>query len=302
MALKNAPRDAVGNVRGPMFEIPEGRAKASSGLDRSAKIWFAASVLIGAVLAIILHAVVGSVVVVANELNFGVFGRTLGPEMVASIWALFAFAASAYVFYRYQTSIRGVGLWKGLRYGTAIGLIWLVGMLEGVALFGNPIHAEFLVGLSDAIPVLVMSVLLAVFVFGADNVTIGQSARLRWAPALAAMTLVFLSGRYLAYLSGVIGSGHTDYPVATLLWTLLMGLSIAVAFVLLWDAVRESSTIRTAAGFGVMIFGANWFAFMVFIPLLFEGTFVDVMTRVGLDIVFVVLGGYLTLRLWRTSA
>lgn len=50
---------------------------------------------------------------------------------------------------------------KGLRYGTAIALIWLFAMLEGMSLFGNPIINEFIVGLSDAIPVFVLSILLS---------------------------------------------------------------------------------------------------------------------------------------------
>jgi hypothetical protein len=37
-------------------------------------------------------------------------------------------------------------------------------MLEGVSLFGNPVINEFVVGLSDAIPVLLMGILLSLFV------------------------------------------------------------------------------------------------------------------------------------------
>jgi hypothetical protein len=68
------------------------------------------------------------------------------------------------VFYRVQHNIPGVGLKKGLRYGFAIALLWLFAMLEGVSLFGNPAINEFVVGLSDAIPVLLMGILLSLFV------------------------------------------------------------------------------------------------------------------------------------------
>lgn len=269
-----------------------------SRLSRSARIWFAGAVVIGAVLAIVSHAVVGSFVVVANELSYGVFGRTLGAEVVASIWALLAFAGSAYVFYRYHRSIRGAGVWKGLRYGSAIALLWLVGMLEGVALFGNPIHAEFLVGLSDAVPVLIMSLLLGIYVFRSDSVVTGRSRHVRLAPAITTIALVFLMGRYLGYTSGLIGSGHSEFPIQTLVWTLLMGVSAGVAFVLLWEAVSEPSVVRTAVRFGIWIFGINWLVFMIFIPMLFEGVFVDVIARVSLDIVAVTIGCYLALRPW----
>jgi hypothetical protein len=273
----------------------------SEGLNRSARVWIAASVVFGAVLAIALHAVVGSFVVVANELSFGVLGRTLGAEVVASFWALLAFSGSAYVFYRYHTTINGAGVWKGLRYGSAIALLWLVGMLEGVALFGNPIHAEFLVGLSDAVPVLIMSILLGVFVFRSGSVATELSTHIRPVPALITIAVVFLAGRYLGYISGIIGTGHSEYPVATFVWTLLMGMSVGVMFLLLGNATFTSSTIRSAARFGFWIFGVNWIVFMAFIPLLFEGVVVDVMVRVSLDIVVVMLGCYTALRLWNRS-
>jgi hypothetical protein len=228
-------------------------------------------------------------------------GRTLGAEIVASIWALLAFSGAAYVFYRFHTNIRGIGVWKGLHYGSAIALLWLVGMLEGVALFGNPIHVEFLVGLSDAIPVLIMSVLLAIFAFRPDSISTEQSAHVRSVPALVTIAAVFVAGRYLGYISGLIGTGHSEYPAQTFAWTLLMGLSVGVAFLLLGNATFTSSTTRSAARFGFWIFGVNWIVFMAFIPMLFEGTVIDVITRVSLDIILVVLGSYMVLRHWRRT-
>jgi hypothetical protein len=299
MVTGNIPRDVS---IAPEKGSPESDLSSLRDLDRSARRWFVASVLIGAVLAIVLHAVVGSVVVVANELEFGPLGRTFGAEVVASVWALLAFAASAWVFYRFHRGIRGVGWERGLRYGGAIGLLWLVGMLEGVALFGNPLHAEFLVGLSDAIPVLLMSILLAVFVLKPNVIRPDHSARLRTVPVLLTISVMFVIGRYIAYLSGIIGSGHSEYPAATFVWTLGMGMSAGIAFLLLWNAVMSSSIRRTAATFGLWIFGVNWFVFMLFIPMLFEGTFVDVMLRVTIDIVAVGLGSYLALWLWQRSS
>ena len=278
-----------------------GAGRMRDQLDRSARRWFVASVIIGAVLAIFFHALVGSFVVSINELSYGVLGRTLGAEVVASAWALLAFAGSALVFARYHSMIPGTGLWKGIRYGSAVGIIWLVGMLEGVALFGNPLLNEFLIGLSDAIPVMVMSILLGVFVFRSTSSTenvAGKPGQLQATGALLLIALVYVAVRYLGYVGGIIGSGHVERPVLTFVWTALMGLSVGVAFLLLLNAVLSESTTRSAARFGLGIFGVNWFVFMVFIPMLFEGVFVDVMTRVSLDIGAVVLGCYLALRFW----
>jgi hypothetical protein len=301
IVLKKASSDSPsGRSVRPLGGV-SGISRLRTGLDRSAKIWFAASVTIGAVLAIVLHAIVGNFIVDTDELSYGALGRTLGPEVIGSIWALLAFSASALVFYRYQPRIRGTGFWKGLRYGTAVAFLWLVGMLEGVSLFGNPLANEFLIGLSDALPMMIMSILLGLFVFRSNNSAAGYPSHVRLVPTLVTIILVFLAGRYLGYISGIVNSGHSDYPVQTFVWTLLMGLSVGVAFLLLWDAALDASTIRTATRFGVWIFGVNWVVFMVFIPLLFEGVLVDFLARVSLDIVVVVFGCYMALRWWHLN-
>lgn len=81
--------------------------------------------------------------------NYSSLAKLLGTEVTATLWALFAFSGVAYVFYRFQNTIPGVGFTKGLRYGSAIALLWLFVMLEGVSLFSNPLINEFVVGLSD---------------------------------------------------------------------------------------------------------------------------------------------------------
>ena len=65
------------------------------------------------------------------------------------------------MYWHIKNEIPGEGVKKGLRYGTAIALLWLFAMLEGVSLFGNPIIKEFMVGLSDAIPVFGLIILLS---------------------------------------------------------------------------------------------------------------------------------------------
>jgi hypothetical protein len=247
----------------------------------------------GAAMAIVLHAVVGSFVVTASELEFSTLEQRFGPEIVASVWALFAFSVVAVVFYWFQVGTPGVGWMNGLRFGSAVGLMWLVGMLEGVSLFGNPILNEFLIGLSDAIPVLVMCLLLGKFVAARTTGEFEyQATSGRWVLAIMIIASVYTGGRYIAYLTGVIGSGTQSFPLETFLWTLGMGISIGVAWVLVGHRLISASPLRTAVVFGVCIFGFTWFAFLIFIPLLFAGTLLDILTRIALDIVLVTLAVY----------
>ena len=234
--------------------------------------------------------------------NYSKLAEFLGTEITAVLWALLAFSSAAYVFYRFQDSVPGVGLKKGLRYGSAIALLWLFAMLEGVAIFGNPLINEFVVGLSDAIPVLLMSVLLGLFIVknvrntGPESLNFNQKLL-----TICVFSGIFTLGRYAAYFTGIIQSGHQTSPVVTFIWTLLMGACIGVVYVLLGRTGKTLSLKRRAATFGLLIFGVNWAVFLVFMPFLFTGFLTDVLSRIVIDISLVTVGCYLasTLRVGR---
>lgn len=143
----------------------------------------------------------------ANPLYSSV-AKLLGTEITASFWALLAFSGAAHVYLRIRSVIPGEGIRKGLRYGSATALLWLFAMLEGVPLFGNSIIKEFVVGLSDAIPVFLMGISL-----GLLKIEQGENAALKpFAYGQKMMTVfmfagIFLIGRYIAYYTGAIQSG-----------------------------------------------------------------------------------------------
>ena len=228
--------------------------------------------------------------------NFSLVASILGKEITASLWALLAFSGVAFVFLNIRSEIPGEGVKKGLRYGIAIALLWLLAMLEGVSLFGNSIVNEFVVGLSDAIPVFVLSILLSKLqIEKAESdrpVTLMLRKNIKTISIFAG---IFLTGRYVAYLSGVIQSGYHTRPLQTLIWTLLMGISIGTAFVLLGNNRNERPLIRRAVKFGFLIFGLNWAVFLVFMPLLFSGYVADVFLRIILDTTLVTISSYLTI-------
>ncbi|MFA6672612.1 MAG: hypothetical protein WCS24_08155, partial [Methanoculleus sp.] len=183
---------------------------------------------------------------------------------------------------------------KGVRYGSAIALIWLFAMLEGVSLFGNPIINEFVVGLSDAIPVFLMAILLSLLTAGKGENASGQPFTLRWKmTAVSVFAGIFLVGRYAAYFTGVILSGYQTSPLYTFFWTLLMGACIGVVCMLLGNIGNTLSLKRRAAKFGFLIFGVNWATFLLFMPLLFSGYLTDVLSRIIIDTLLVTIGYYL---------
>ncbi len=252
-------------------------------------------ILICVAIDIALHLVTSEYSTMPKIPIYSKLAEKLGTEVIAIIWALFAFSIVAYVFLRSQDSILGVGINKGIRYGSAIALLWLFAMMEGVSIFGNSIINEFVVGLSDAIPVLLMCILLSLLEAkkGADArlepLTLNQKIT-----SIFIFLLIFSSVRYMAYFTHVIKSGYRTSPYNTFLWTILMGVCIGEVCILLGNAGNNLSLKRRALKFGGLFFGFNWAAFLIFMPLLFSGYFIDILIRIFLDILIATIGYYLT--------
>ncbi len=254
------------------------------------------AIIVGCVLFdIVLHLVTSVYSTMPDNPNYSIVAKMLGTEITVSLWALLSFSGAAYVYCRIRKAIPGEGVKKGLRYGSAIALLWLSAMLEGAALFGNPIINEFVVGLSDAIPVFLMGILLSLLKdekgknAAAEPFTPGQKMM-----AVLMFTGTFLIGRYVAYFTGAIQSGHQASPFYTFFWTLLMGACIGVVCILLGNNGNTLCLKRRAAKFGFLIFGVNWAAFLFFMPLLFSGYLIDVLSRIIIDTLLVTIGYYLT--------
>ncbi len=255
----------------------------------------AAIIVVCVLLDIVLHLVTSVYSTMPENPNYSIVGQLLGVEITSLLWALLAFSGAAFVFFRIRNVLPGEGVKKGLRYGSAIALIWLFAMLEGVSLFGNPIINEFVVGLSDAIPVLLMGILLSlVKTEKQDNSAIEPFTLGRKIKAILVFTGIFLIGRYIAYFTGAIQAGYQTSPFVTFFWTLLMGACIGVACILLGNARNTLLLKRNSVKFGFLIFGINWAIFLIFMPLLFSGYLIDVLFRITIDTLLVTIGYYLT--------
>ena len=258
------------------------------------KIKVVDTVLACVVLDIVLHVVTSSYSTIPQNPNFSFLARILGIEITAFLWAFIAFSVVAFVYWRIRNEIPGKGVKKGLRYGTAIALLWIFAMLEGVPLFGNPLINEFVVGLSDAIPVFVMSVLLSIVRTSKVEGDPSPAFNLRQKiTAVSVFSGIFLTGRYIAYLLGIIQSGNQTKPLPTLIWTILMGLSIGVVFILLENSKDKLFLKHRYIKFGVIIFGVNWAVFLLFMPLLFSGYITDAFLRIIIDVILVTIASYL---------
>jgi hypothetical protein len=222
----------------------------------------------------------------------------LGMESTASLWALLAFSVATYVFFHSKDTLPGNGVRKGLRYGSSVALIWILAMLEGVSLFGNPLSKELVVGLSDAIPVFLLGILVSLVktekASGNDSPSFHPNQKHK---IISLFAVIFWAGRYLAYSMGVITSGIHDKPLATFAWTVLMGAAIGTSFLLLDDGRNGKSVKNRAGEFAFLIFGMNWGVFLVFMPLMFSGYLADVLFRIVLDTTLVMIASCLAIHL-----
>ncbi len=80
-----------------------------------------------------------------------------------------------------------------------------------------------------------------------------------------------------------------------------MGTCIGITYLLLGNATKSQSKPLSAIKFGITIFGINWFAFLIFVPIIFSGTFIDTLLRLGIDILLVSLSCYLSETLAKTN-
>lgn len=249
-----------------------------------------------------LHVLTAPYSTMPDDPDLSFIAKVLGIEATATLWALLAFSVATIVFLRIRERIPGEGVRKGLRYGASVALIWFLAMLEGVSLFGNPIINEIVVGLSDAIPVFLLGTLLGFVKHYQSPATYSTTdIPVRKHKAISIFAMIFLAGRYLAYTTGMIKSVIQVRPVGTLMWTLMMGIAIGVTFVWL-DAHHHQKSPRQRLGdFTLCVFGLNWCAFLMFMPLLFTGYIADVLTRMALDTSLVMIASYLTIRTAGTS-
>lgn len=264
-------------------------------MEKKTSLKFVAIIAVCVLLDIIGHLATSKYSTMPEPPNYSMLATWWGTELTVTLWALLAFFGAASVFCRFQNSIPGSGLAKGLRYGSAIALLWLFAMLEGVPLFGHAVINEFVVGLSDAIPVLVMGALLGWLIVkkGQPAEPPGLTLKQKLL-AVGVFSVIFVCGRYAAYSMEVIRSGLHTSPYHTFMWTLLMGACIGMTYILLGPAAHTFSIRRSAAVFGCCLFGVNWAVFLVFMPLLFSGFLTDVMFRIIIDILLVTIGYYLS--------
>jgi hypothetical protein len=258
------------------------------------KIKYVFIVFFSIILAMIFHIIAQNYSTTPKVANWSFLVNKIGLVPTIILWYVIAYGSISYIFYRYENKFTGLKSIKGLRYGIAIGILWLCGMLEGVSLYGNPVINEFVTGLCDAVPIVLMGLLLGIFTTKNNYVeNKKESANLgNIFVHIFVFSIIFLIGRYFFYFTNIIKSGYQTSKYFTFCWTLLMGTCIGITYILLRKSTKSTSQIISSLKFGIIIFGANWLVFIAFMPFIFKGLLSACIIRVIVDTLLVIFSYY----------
>lgn len=270
-------------------------------MKRSGK--YVASVVFCAVVCIGLHVVTSLLVasLAAREVNaleggldttpaeLSSIALQLGMPLTGFLWALLAYGCVAFVFYRLQAQLPGQRQWRGLRYGTAIGGLWLLGYLMRVPKVGSRFSSEVIGGLSDALPVVVLGCLLA-WIEGNPETIAGQKRKQR--PFSLRSVVIFAAffavARLVAYSLNWIEVGAPALTPYALLWLVSMGCWLGLTYHAVAPVVFSAvAAWQRAMQFGVFVFGLTWGSFILFFPLMLSGHVQNTVLMFLLDVVAV---------------
>lgn len=200
-------------------------------------------------------------------------------------WELLAFSVLALIFILIQNNLPGKKWIKGFLYGLSFGGLYLIGMFESVLLLNSSVLNEFLMGLGDFIPILLMGILLGIFV-GTDET---QNKERQNVLPVFIIAISYIIGRYFAYSILHIQSAYISNPLGTFIWTLCLGLWVGIIYFILHTSIKGKSIISQGLFFGIVIFGSNWLMNHIFIAVIAELS-PNLFIRAGTDILFVIIG------------
>ncbi|MCJ7433408.1 MAG: hypothetical protein MUO77_07980 [Anaerolineales bacterium] len=220
--------------------------------------------------------------------------EAIGFPAVVCGYFVVAFSLMLVTFVLIQEHLTGTRLSKGLRCGFAMTIIWYVGLLETNSLVGTPLVDEAVMAIADIIPVFLMSLLLAYFSTTDTPVAPARKAGWRAIPVIA---LCYFVGRILAYTLIHIESGYIARSLATLIWTASMGLAVGISYWLLVFGLTDPARKTRLLWFGGLFFGLNWLVFNLFAPLVLGASFIDIIIRVGIDVLCIMLGVFIAEKL-----
>jgi hypothetical protein len=248
----------------------------------------ALGVIIASAAAIVLHAMIPGGEVNAGDFD-SVFVRVLGFEIVASLYFLAVFGHCAAVTHGFGKMSAMPGKQIGLRFGLSFALLYMVWMQE-IMVSASPfsqwgigfVKYQISMGLSDAIPALLLCLAIGVFTLRKSGIKPQKGCGLSNIKTVVIIASAITLVRIIGYLSGIIESELSIYPVQSVFWTALSGIAIGLAFEYIKPVYPDK--ILLPVRLSVLTIGLNWIIFNSFIGLIFAGAMPQMLLRSGIDV------------------
>lgn len=255
------------------------------------------AILFATTIAIILHAVVPGDV---NLEDFdSVFVKLLGFPLVATSYFVLLFLHCAIVMRYFGKRSSMTNKQIGFRFGTVFAVLYLFGMQE-VVVEASPYNEwglafvgyQFFMGISDAIPALLLCVVAAYYTLSNKNTssseqTLNKREKIK---VVAPITITFLIARAIGYETGIISSNIDKFPIPSYLWTVVFGIVLGFCYTILYPifAKGENKSLLSTK-LVVLTIGLNWIIFNTFIGLIFSGIIQQMLLRSCIDVLIIFL-------------
>jgi hypothetical protein len=231
------------------------------------------------------------------RLPLSIISKTIGMRPTAVIYFVIWFSILSIICLMTEKWLEGSRLTKGLKYGISFGVMMFFAACETNTIFGTPVIDDIRVASVDCLAFIVFGVLAGRMFWTYSPDKQRASTRSRLFPVLS-ITMFYVIGRYLAYSIFGIESGYAERPILTFIWTLCMGSSLGIMYLLIGKDTNDNSPLKKAMVFGLMIVGSISLFNNLFYPFEYQSSFAVMIPdyifgRSIVDMVFVTVGVFL---------
>lgn len=230
------------------------------------------------------------------QLPLSIISKTIGMRATVIIYFIIWFSILSLICLYTEKWLSGSKLIKGVKYGISFGVMMYVAACETSTIYGTPVIDDIRIAAVDSIAFIIFGV-LAGKMFGTDSPDKQQAwTKMNLFPVLT-ITLFYVIGRYFAYSMLEIESGYAERSILTFIWTLSMGLSLGIMYLLIGNNINDNP-MKKSIIYGLLIVGSISLFGNLFYPFEYQSSFAVmipdyIVGRSIVDMVFITLGVFL---------